>query len=177
MKSSHSQNSESRPAGVAALANWPEAPAAKLSRAWEGGAEPELDSFLAGFPELTPADLAEVIRVDLTRRWQRHDRAQAETYLRRFPTVAADPELMLDVMYCEYLARERAGERTDLAEYEERFPELAGSLAEQVRLHEAFETLEEEGLPDGASDADTMVDRWAPPAMNSSSRSAAAAWA
>lgn len=136
----------------------------KLSRAWEDGAEPELDSFVAGFPEITPDELAEVIRVDLTRRWQRDDRARAESYLRRFPVVAADAELTLDVVYCEYLAREQAGEGTDLAEYEERFPQFAGALAEQVRLHEAFETLEEEELPDGASDAGPFAERWMPPA-------------
>jgi serine/threonine protein kinase len=164
MKSPTFPNSESRPASLDDWANWPEAPAAKLSRAWEGGAELELDPFVAGFPEITPAEVADVIRVDLTRRWQRNDRARAESYFSRFPVVAADPELMLDVVYCEYLAREHAGEGTGLAEYEKRFPELAGALAEQVRLHEAFETLEEEGLPDGASDADTVADRWMPPA-------------
>ena len=168
MKSPISRGSESRQADVSESASWQDTPAEKLSRAWGGGAEPELDSFVAGLPDATPADLAELIRVDLTRRWQRPDRERAESFLHRFPTVAADPELTLDIVYCEYLARERAGERPDLAEYEERFPALAASLAEQVRLHEAFETLEQEDPATDAGDAEQAAEqfseRWLPPA-------------
>ncbi|HWB08738.1 MAG TPA: hypothetical protein VG826_05925 [Pirellulales bacterium] len=116
-----------------------ESPAAALWAAWRAGGEPDLESFVAGLSEVAPRDLEVMIRIDLAARRQRNDHTPAEEYLRRFPAVAADPELALDVIYGEYLARERAGEQPKLAEYQTRFPALAQSLSDQIRLHNALD--------------------------------------
>ena len=93
--------------------------------------------------DLSPSDLAELIQIDLEARWSRKDRQRPEGYLRRFSTVAADAELAVDVIYTEYFARERSGEKPEIAEYQTRFPEFAQVLAEQIRLHLAFDTLDD----------------------------------
>ena len=66
----------------------------------------------------------------------------AENYLKRYREIAADDELALDVIYAEFLAREMAGEKPDLAEYQRRFPEYSGALQAQVGLHNALESMD-----------------------------------
>jgi serine/threonine-protein kinase len=94
-----------------------------------------------------------LIQVDLAARWSRNDRQRPEEYLRRFSTVAADAELAVDVIYAEYFAREQSGDRPELAEYQARFPAFAHVLSEQIRLHQAFETLNDEDVQLPSADA------------------------
>ena len=56
-----------------------------------------------------PGELAAMVRIDIDVRWRRSDARPAESYLSRFPALANDPELAVDIIYAEYLARERAG--------------------------------------------------------------------
>ena len=121
-----------------------DSPAKILRQAWREGHEPALDHFVATLNDLSPSDLAELIQIDLEARWSRKDRQRPEEYLRRFSTVAADAELAVDVIYAEYFARERSGEQPELAEYQTRFPAFAHVLAAQIRLHRAFDTLDDD---------------------------------
>ncbi len=161
-------HSDSRQRGAGDLPGAGESAANTLLRAWQAGQELELESFVAGRSDVAPRDLGALIRLDFAARWQRNDRTQAEEYLRRFPVVAADPELALDVIYSEYLAREQAGERPELAEYQARFPEIAQVLSQQIRLHDAFETLENDESQDGPSATEPAAGDWFPSAASSS---------
>jgi serine/threonine-protein kinase len=144
MMFSGAQNSASHTPSASDSSGLGGSPAVRLWRAWQAGDEPELDAFVASLPDLTARDLGALVRVDLAARWQRSGRPPAEEYLRRFPAVAAETELALDVVYGEYLAREQAGERPELAEFVARFPDLATVLAAQIRLHDALDALDEE---------------------------------
>jgi serine/threonine-protein kinase len=93
--------------------------------------------------------------VDFDARWSRHDRRRPEEYLRAFSAVAEDTEAAVDVIYAEYLAREQSGERPPLAEYQERFPAFADILAQQIRLHEALDSLSESGTIQSSGDPST----------------------
>jgi len=84
-------------------------PAAELLRAWHEGRQPDLEAFVAGFPDLSVDGLSELVRLDLDVRWLQKDPRGAESYLARFPALADNAELAVDVIYAEYLARERAG--------------------------------------------------------------------
>lgn len=88
------------------------------------------------------------MQVDLEQGWLRNQPRLAEEYLSRFAPLAADPELTVDVIYAEYLARERAGQCPQLAEFESRFPEFAPELARQIRFHEALTLLDNDLKPD-----------------------------
>src|SRR6516165_5706752 len=81
----------------------------RLCRLWQQGGRPDLDAFLATAGPLPPAQLAAVLRVDQRLRWQAGERVTAEDYLRRHPAVAADPDGALDLVYGEFLLRERLG--------------------------------------------------------------------
>src|SRR5262249_52804854 len=76
-----------------------------------------------------------VLHVDQHERWQRGERTNAESYLKRFPDVCVDAEAVVDVIFHEYLLRERLGERPRSQEYAERFPDYAEALKSQIAFH------------------------------------------
>jgi serine/threonine-protein kinase len=112
--------------------------AERLERLWQQGQRPDMDAFLAGQGPLAPADTAAALRVDQRERWQAGERVPAEDYLRRHPGVAADPEAAVDVIFNEFLLRDRLGERPEPDEYLRRFPGHAGVLRRQLELHRAL---------------------------------------
>jgi serine/threonine protein kinase/WD40 repeat protein len=111
--------------------------AERLRLLWLQGLRPALDAFLAGQGPLAPAEVAAVLRVDQRCRWQTGKRVPAETYLRSFPEVAAHAESALDLIYGEFLLRERSGETPRRDDFLARFPAHAGVLALQIELHQA----------------------------------------
>ncbi len=129
----------------------PATPADRYDRLWDAG-PPDLDRFLAESRELTPDELAAVLRADQRRRWRAGERVPAEFYVRRLPGDPPDPEAVLDLVYNEYLVREQLGERPDPAEFARRFPDHAAALREQIALHSAV------GPGDGSSVADRPPD-------------------
>jgi len=58
--------------------------------------------------------------------------------LQRFPQLAPDDELALDVIYGEFLLREELGQRPEPREYLFRFPELADMLQDQIEFHQVM---------------------------------------
>jgi serine/threonine-protein kinase len=114
--------------------------AERYAELWQGDGQPDLDGFLASAGELSADDLAAVLRVDQSRRWERGERPGAEDYLRRYPRVAEDEGAALDLIHHEFLMRERQGERPTLDEYLGRFPQYAAAIHTQIELHLALET-------------------------------------
>jgi hypothetical protein len=123
--------------------------AERLLQRWRQGERPEVDVFLAQAGPLPPEQVAAVLRIDQRQRWQAGERVPAEDYLRHHPAVGASAEAVVDLVYGEFLLRERLGERPDVDEYRHRFPDHAGALRAQIELHRVLaggsETLP--GLP------------------------------
>ncbi len=74
-----------------------------------------------------PEDVEEVLarqRQD----WQQGRCLQVEDYLRDQPELAGQRHLLLDLVQGEYALRQDRGERPTVAEYQRRFPHLAGVL-------------------------------------------------
>jgi WD40 repeat protein/tRNA A-37 threonylcarbamoyl transferase component Bud32 len=136
-------------------------PADRLERAWERDEQPQLEAFVAALGAISPHELSAMVQVDLEQGWARSQPRRAEEYLSRFASLAADPELVVDVIYAEYLARERAGDRPELAEYESRFPDFAPALAKQIRFHDALTMLDGD-LENGEPDGEPVYERAAP---------------
>jgi len=103
-------------------------------------------AFLAQAGPLPPDQLAAVLRVDQRERWQTGEGVRAESYLHQFPAVQADPEHAVDLVYNEFLLREKQGERPALEEYLGRFPGYAAVLQPQIELHRAMAAEEGPGL-------------------------------
>jgi serine/threonine protein kinase/WD40 repeat protein len=140
-----------------------DSPVENLLRAWQQGQEPTLEEFVVGLPNVSPGQLAALIRIDLDERWRRNDPRQAEDYLCRFSAVAGDAELAVDVIYAEFLAREQAGQPPCLAEFQQRFPAFANVLAEQICLHRALETLDDDTQVDLSQAEPTVSSSIEPP--------------
>jgi hypothetical protein len=119
--------------------------AERLWQRWQQGQRPDLDAFLAEAGPLPAAELSAVLRVDQRQRWQAGERVLAESYQQRYPLDRGDAEAAIDLVFNEFLLRNRLGERPDPAEYLHRFPEYADVLREQIDLDHAMQR-EADGL-------------------------------
>ena len=88
--------------------------------------------------ECPPAQLCEMLCAEQRSRWQRGDRVPAETYLAQAPSLAADPDRAVELVYNEVVLREENGEQPQLDEYVRRFPHLAEGLQRLFAVHEAL---------------------------------------
>ena len=82
-------------------------------------------------------DLLTRILLDQSDRWRRGQPQSIEIYLRNYPALLNDEEVLLDLISNELFLRTSRGETPDLDEYRRRFPHLAGAMAIQFALHQA----------------------------------------
>jgi predicted Ser/Thr protein kinase len=78
--------------------------------------------------------------LDQRRRCERGEAFHVEACLEQQPSLASDPEAVLDLIYNEMLLREGRGETAQLEEYVRRFPHLAAQLATQFEVERALQT-------------------------------------
>jgi serine/threonine-protein kinase len=114
-------------------------PAQELVELWRQGQQPDVAAFLARLGPQPAAQTAALLCIDQQERWQAGQRISAETYFQRYPELQADPDASVDLIYQEYLIRERLGEQPSLAEYQERFPAHAQMLQTQIEFHQAVQ--------------------------------------
>src|SRR5262245_6814006 len=84
-------------------------------------------------PDLT------TLPVDQQSRWRRGERPPVEAYLAKQPPLSGDAEAVLELILHEVLLRRERSEAPALAEYQQRFPHLAGPLAVQFQVEDALE--------------------------------------
>src|SRR4051812_12615582 len=112
-----------------------EQPAGADDSAWalppvcDGGGTPDLGRSLqvrgAG---LTRDDFLELLKIDQEEKWQGGRPLLVEDYLKEYPSLAADAEAVLDLVYHEYVCRQRAGDSPRVEEYLERLDGLPEPL-------------------------------------------------
>lgn len=85
-------------------------------------------------PAFDPHLLQEVI-TRLAEAWNFEPQA-AEIWLARHPNLASHPDAAVEVIYTEFVLRERSGESVGCEEYLERFPQYREPLAQQLELHQ-----------------------------------------
>ena len=94
-----------------------------LHEAWKHATSVDLLRFLPPASDpLRRAALTELIKVDLTIRWQRQQPIFLETYLKRFPELGPAARLPQDLILEEFRARQMHGEPPQLDDYRRRFP-------------------------------------------------------
>src|SRR5262249_17836735 len=87
---------------------------------------------LAQAGPLSPDQLAVVLRVDQRLRWQAGERILVESYLQRHPLLREFAQPLRDLLYHEFLLRQRHGEQPTLDEYRQRFPVHRSILQAQL---------------------------------------------
>src|SRR5262245_38932953 len=86
--------------------------------------------------------LLEQLLDDQQQRWQEDQPQTVEDYLREYPTLSEQPDILMELIYNEVVLRQQRGESPRLEEYLERFPQLAGELRLQFEVHEQLATLD-----------------------------------
>src|ERR1700722_72020 len=98
---------------------------ARFSELWEvDSAPPDVFEFAVAHPELTPGDKAALCAHDQIHRWPAGVPLPAETYLDRFPDIAAEKSLKLQLIVGEFACRKRQGVGPSLGDFLARFPGL-----------------------------------------------------
>src|SRR5579885_2609410 len=126
--------------------------AERLWRLWRQGERPDVDAFLIQAGPLSFPEVAAALRVDQRERWRLGEGVPAEAYLARHPDLRSDPEIALDLIFNEYLAREQGGDQPGLEEVLRRFPEHAAVLRVQIELHRAVAAEAGPGSSDRSGD-------------------------
>ena len=110
----------------------------RYEQSCRSGVGPDLASFVASAATIDPRELAAIVHAD-----QRHRHAAgipllAESYLQSFPALQSDTELVLDVVYQEYVLKRDSGEAYATEKYLSRVPDLAEQLGMQFELDGAM---------------------------------------
>jgi WD40 repeat protein/tRNA A-37 threonylcarbamoyl transferase component Bud32 len=104
----------------------------RFEEAWQAGQRPVLDDYLAeGDPDRL-AVLVELAHVDLERRLRAGEPARAEEYLRRYPELAGDSEVILNLIVWEYQLRWHQQPDLTAEEFWQRFPQYAADLGPRL---------------------------------------------
>jgi hypothetical protein len=93
-----------------------------------------LEWFVAQCPDLSRAQLVELLLVDQALEWQQGPGTVVEDYLRRFPALADQRQAVLELVYGEIRAVHALGLPIDAEAYGMRFPDLAEPLRRQLEL-------------------------------------------
>src|SRR5262249_48228468 len=82
----------------------------QFEEAWRGGARRALEGDVPEDAELRQAALVELAHTELELRLDHGQPARAEDYLARFPQLAADPALAVELVAAEFALRRARGE-------------------------------------------------------------------
>ena len=76
--------------------------------------------------------LAEMVKIDLARQWQRGRQVSLESYLKEFPELGSPGDVSADLIQAEYEVRRQFGAPAAFEDYLRRFPGQAGELARLI---------------------------------------------
>jgi WD40 repeat protein len=120
--------------------------------AWDGASQPNIDAYLPADATDRRHVLIELAHIDLERQLKAGRPARVEGYLQRYPELAADPTVVLDLIAAEHALRKRQEPELGVSEYLRRFPRYAGALsARLVDSAEATQAYQTQTPPDRAS--------------------------
>lgn len=114
--------------------------------AWQLGQQPTISEFLVQDTDVRSAQLVELIHVDLEFRFKHASGARVEDYLAQYPELAADRDLVLELLAAEYRLRRGQGEDVQLVDVARRFPQFWQPILERLAM-EIHETQAGSPLP------------------------------
>jgi hypothetical protein len=96
---------------------------------------PPLAEFVTGLAALPEAKRVPALWEDQRRRWQRGERARVEAYLEAL-SPSARGDVIVDLVYGEFVLREEGREGPRAEEYVARFPDHAPEIRRQLGIHQ-----------------------------------------
>jgi hypothetical protein len=134
---------------------------ARFEEAWQRGQRPALADYLPADDPLRWAVLIDLVHVDLERRLKAGELVCVEAYLARWPELADDSAVVVDLLAAEYDLRRRQEPGLGTDDYVRRFPQHRERLRD--RLHHPAEV--PAALPASAGQAESLSKaRTVPPA-------------
>jgi len=112
-----------------------------------------LERFLERFPIVEHTQLVEVLLVDQALEWREEPGLSVEEYLHRFPAVAMQGPVVLELVYGEIRARRALGLPVDVNAYAVRFPDLAEPLRRQLEVSAWLAGADGDSAPAGSPHA------------------------
>jgi hypothetical protein len=101
---------------------------ADFRKAWRQGQKPAIDDYLRPDDPARAVVLVELVRADMEARFEVGEVVPVETYLERYPELAGDRDLVLELIAAEYSLRRRREDGPLTDDYRQRFPQLAVDL-------------------------------------------------
>jgi predicted ATPase len=120
----------------------------KFENAWRQGPRPLIDDFLPSELPLRTRALFELVHIELELRLKAGEPARVEEYLARYPELAGDQAVILDLIVAEHNLRRRSEPGLALDEYLTRFPQHRAELP----AHIARPTVAAEEVPPRSAD-------------------------
>jgi serine/threonine protein kinase len=110
----------------------------KFEDAWQQTLDPAATVSLASFlpacqDPLYFVVLQELVKAALEIRWRRGQPVHLESYLKQFPDLSQEAQLLPALLYEEYRVRQRYGDRPALDIYRQRFPDYYAQLEQLVQ--------------------------------------------
>jgi serine/threonine protein kinase len=104
----------------------------RFEAAWRHGPPPAIDNYLTGDGSARRALLLELVHLDLEFRLKAGEPVRVESYLSRYPDLAADQASVRGLIVAEYRLRRRCEGDLNIHEYLTRFPEFGDDLEESL---------------------------------------------
>jgi tRNA A-37 threonylcarbamoyl transferase component Bud32 len=128
------------------------------------GDAPDLGAYLADHSHWSPSELRAALLIDQHFRSRTSLPWRTEEYLALVPTLEADDDLTLDLIFGEVRGRSREGKAPNLAELADRFPHLKERMGRQLEIASWFEDASGSDLrpvdEDSASESDAAAIRF-----------------
>jgi serine/threonine-protein kinase len=112
----------------------------RFEAAWRSGQRPTIEEHLLGESRQRQALLVDLVHTDLECRLKAGEMQRVEAYLERYPELAGDTKLVVELVGAEYCLRRRNDATLSTVEYFERFPQYRHEL-EQYFSHAGESTL------------------------------------
>ena len=113
----------------------------RFGQNWDAG---QIDIFAAELASWSPESrrlaLAELVEIDLDRRWESGHHTEIEQYLTRFPELGTAETVSAVLIFMEWDARQQFGEPPRFGEFARRFPTQAPVLQQLIRSVQAYDS-------------------------------------
>jgi tetratricopeptide (TPR) repeat protein/tRNA A-37 threonylcarbamoyl transferase component Bud32 len=126
---------------------------AALWQCWCTGDDSVQPHLIARGGELPPEHLVQLLVVEQPQRWRAGDHVHAEDFFRQFPSLKAQRDCALDLIYAEFVLEADAGGAPEPSDYLARFPEFREELRRQFELERGW------GVQDSRNGTATWEDR------------------
>ena len=97
-----------------------------------------LDRFLSQYGPLDRSQIQTLMLWQQSQSWRHGKGTRTEEFLDCYPALFTDGELVLDLIYSEYLLNRKIDPTTTLEQFSQRFPNYADQLRQQVEFHEGI---------------------------------------